>query len=374
MTREEYMNKMRPELEALRNLQNPPRIYVIATGGCSQLQSTLWQIPGASAYLVGAQFPYAQEATRDVLGYTPEHFVDRSTAFALAHKAYYNALAQATPETAVGVGITCSVASLKEHRGQHHAWIALVSRNIETSLHLIYGKSTGEQSRLEDDFHIEVATLSLILNVCAKTRVQDPADYEASRKALLSYPFIATRGDRYTSVQGANSDIVFLPGSFNPPHVGHANLAKAAQLRSGRRVVYTIVVDPVHKAHLTVPEMIVRMRAMTPGAELLFTESDPLFIDKARKYPGAAFAIGADTCDRFLDPKWTPGRTVEDMLHEFMQLGTKFYVSSRLVGDRYMNVHEVIQKRGVDNNFLSLFWHVDVPRIDISSTQLRERV
>lgn len=369
MTRDEYINKMRPELEALRDLPTPPRIYVIATGGCSRLQSTLWQIPGASAYMVGAQFPYATEATQEVLGFTPEHFVSPETAFALAHKAYYHALSSGRPETALGVGITCSAASLKEHRGEHHAWIAVVTSNIETSLHLMYGKAAGEQARLEDDFHIEVAALSLILNVCAKTRVQDPADLEASRKVWFDHPIhtVFARHD-IKHADTAGKDVLFVPGAFNPVHEGHKNLVSAAAQASRLLPILSITANPPHKSHLTVPEMIAKVRHLRN--HVVYFNQDPLFIDQARRFPGCSFAIGADALDRMLDPKWCP---VSPMLAEFNKLGTRFYVGPRLIGNAYVSAEDVLRKYDVDNNDRGLFQSVEVPRLDISSTQLREQ-
>src|SRR5437868_733533 len=103
--------QVREDLLELRDSKEPPQIYVIATGGCSRMQSTLWSIPGASDYLVGAEFPYSQKATERVLGYRPDKFVSANTAMALAQVAYTHSLDSNRSQRHVGIGVTCSVAS-----------------------------------------------------------------------------------------------------------------------------------------------------------------------------------------------------------------------------------------------------------------------
>jgi hypothetical protein len=99
----------------------------------------------------------------------------------------------------------------------------------------------------------------------------------------------------------------------------------------------------------------------------VFSQGDPLFIDKARKHPGAHFAIGADTFDRMLNPKWGP---VEPMIAEFRSLGTRFYVAPRVVDGKLMNCGDVCAKW---NTYDWVFEHL--PRfeaVDISSSNIRK--
>ena len=69
---------------------------------------------GSSAYLSGATFPYAPEEQEELLGFMPEHFCSREAAVDLASAAYMKAY-RFGGKKPVGVGITASVASEKEH-------------------------------------------------------------------------------------------------------------------------------------------------------------------------------------------------------------------------------------------------------------------
>ncbi len=369
------------DLVDLRDMKEPPQVFVVATGGCSRLQSTLWELPGASSFMVGAEFPYNQGATEEVLGYLPEKWVCPETAAALAQAAYLRALSSKQPGKRVGVGITCSVTSLREHRGDHRVCVVAISDDKSVQSSYVLPKTVKDynhslevaQAREYDDLVSEVIALKCLFAV---TRggdfVQGPEGffledaYDLNRKVFMSRPFISATGRREDADIGMRNETCFVPTAANPLHEGHVSLLKKVGQLSSRDMVFNITVNPPHKPSLTTQEMLVRMRGMR-GHDVLFSENDPLFIDKARNYPACAFAIGADAFDRMLDPKWCP---VEPMLKEFECLGTKFYVRGRLVGDEFREMHEILEARKVPWEYWHLFRAVP-GRYDISSTQLR---
>jgi len=360
-------------LEKLRDSAVPPRVYVIATGAGSSIQQKLWRLPGASKYLVGAQFPYACEATQEVLGFKPDHFVSVETAIALAQRAYYHALAAKRPGAAVGLGMTCSVASLEEHRGEHRIITAVVTDNVCLYEEFPLKKGVGKKTRADDDEAAEGTALAMLATALGQTVNEDiaPVDGQAlGRKVWFERPLHVHGACSGVPLNGTpkrpGARLLFVPGAFNPLHEGHENLIHAAKLTSGREPILSITANPPHKPHLTVPEMIAKVRHLKDHA--VYFNQDPLFIDQARRFPGAAFAIGADAMHRMLDPKWCP---VEPMLEEFKQLDTKFYVSSRLVGTEYMDSLEVLRAHNMSLKYVGMFHGVEVPRLDISSTQIR---
>jgi len=103
--------------------------------------------------------------------------------------------------------------------------------------------------------------------------------------------------------------------------------------------------------------------------KVVFTQNDPLFIDKARRFPGASFLIGADSVERLLDPRWYGGKSeaVIDMLSEFERLGTRFYVFGRDSGNGMVRMSDI----PVIGHFKSLFIEMPDNKFKISSSQLR---
>lgn len=102
------------------------------------------------------------------------------------------------------------------------------------------------------------------------------------------------------------------------------------------------------------------------GHDCLFTQDDPLYMDKARRFPGRSFLVGADALARLLDLRW--GHEVEPMLEEFARLGTTFRVNGRLVDGEYLTPEALIAR--VPARFHALFVPV-AGRWDLSSTDVR---
>ena len=192
--------------------------------------------------------------------------------------------------------------------------------------------------------------------------------------------YVRANGSREPLAAVDNTKTLFFPGAFNPPHEGHFSAAQVTQEtlavkeHQSRRVVFSTTVNPPHKAALSTAEVLQRAKLMK-GHDFLVTENDPLYIDKARKFPGAYFVMGADAMDRMLDPKW--GVPVRPMLNEFSDLGTRFLVPGRLVQLPLCN--EFLTCGKVMGNHMAevlgkslLFVPVDF-RHDLSSTEVRAK-
>ena len=145
---------------------------------------------------------------------------------------------------------------------------------------------------------------------------------EAELHAMLYRRPVFGPGDWREKTLGMEGcDLVLLPGSFDPCHEGHQMIADAVERQYGRRVAYAITADPVHKPSLRAVDLLDRIASIRLGAgrtrTLVLTERDPLFIDKARQFPGAGIALGVDALVRMLDPAWGPN--VGEMLEAFVR-------------------------------------------------------
>jgi nicotinic acid mononucleotide adenylyltransferase len=157
-----------------------------------------------------------------------------------------------------------------------------------------------------------------------------PAALDRLATHILANPVFLHQGDRLANLEdvaGLN-DLVLLPGNFNPLHDGHVGMTDIIESVTGKRVVFEIDIHQPHKPAIPPADVLQRAaRINGRGVDLLVTENLPLYIDKARRYPGVGFAIGADAALRMLDPKWGPN--VDEMIGEFFRLGTRFYVFDR---------------------------------------------
>lgn len=160
------------------------------------------------------------------------------------------------------------------------------------------------------------------------------------------------------------SEPLLYPGSFNPLHIGHTRLLRVAEQLSGRTGLLELSVKNVDKPELDYAEVERRLDLIFEPAVLTCA---PTFIEKARHFPGAWFALGYDTAIRLIDPKYHPD--VSAVLREFQSLETKFIVAGRL----HNTVFQSLKNIKIPKEFEELF--IPVPeelfREDISSTELR---
>ena len=337
---------------ALRELRPTPKVFVAAMGAGAGVQASLWGVPGSSAFLVGAAFPYAAHETERFLGFRPARFCDEDAAVELAIAAYLRAreatLAESvgTPTKArvVGLGLTASVASLVPHRGDHRVFVATLCERGATVWSARLPKGTGEAQRsIDGQLADRLGVHALLAAVGIGGEDGSAPGVEVSRRELpeaelhaMLYrrPVFGPGDSRETILGTERCDLVLLPGSFDPCHGGHKMIADAVERQYGRRVSYAVTADPVHKPGLRTVDLLDRVASIRLGGDrtrtIVLTERDPLFIDKARQFPGAGIALGVDALVRLLDPCWGP--SPGEMLEAFRALGTRFYVVGRSVG------------------------------------------
>lgn len=295
-------------------LDDERSIYIICSGAGAGIQKRLWEIPGISKVLVGSEFPYGN--SDELLGFKPNKYVCEKTAIEFAMKAYYKACKYGT--NPIGLGLTASVASLVEHRGEHKICCAIMDNNGCKVYERVIEKGVGEIARLADGNLADMIGISALHGANGFTVVDEGQLLEI----FMEHPLFLPDGRRESYEAGSiGSDLgVIFPGAFNPPHAGHFYLGDKYN------ATYSITIDSVHKGKISVADCLRRARGLA-GRNVLFSLGDPLYIDKARNHPGETFIIGIDAYRRMMDIKW--GVDIGEMLKEFGELGVKFLVSDR---------------------------------------------
>ena len=384
---------MKNVFEHLRDMgSEAPRLYINATGAGAGLQRLVWDVPGISNFFVGARMPYDTAETAELLGFTPDvgprgkpEYVTEKVAVDLAMTAYMKAWAPG--RRAVGLGMTCSVASQVAHKhGDHRIIAAVFGDEFCWVASVVIPKGAGAEQRAKDgelSDHIaqellaflvgpNVGSLGWHLPGCEIT-LHEGSDL--ARERLFARPLFWADGTRAHVSDIDPSKAIIFASALNPPHPGHFGAAEAAaqatakELGQARKVIFATTATHPTKPALSTAECLRRARMMK-GRSFLVTEGDGLYIDKARRFPGAVFAMGADAARRLVDPQWGP---VKDHMAEFKRLGTRFMVSRRREGDEVLRIGRILHDNwDVAGGFTSLFTDVDF-QLDISSTQLREQ-
>lgn len=349
-------------------------LHLICTGAGAGLQDRLWNIPGASSFLSGAAFPYAPAETDRLIGFTPKQYCSEETAIDLASQAYMRAFSFGGKKP-VGLGLTASVTSDRPHRGDHRVHICVITDDKVLGYSSViekHNKVEAPQARYLDGRLCNDMAFLLLTEALFGPATELSANgtdwTEKAFERFYAHPYFTTEGKRLPE---APKKKVLMPGAYNPPHEGHHGVAAAVEAVADLPVVYTVTADNPHKGQLSVQDLLKRAR-MLRGKNRLFTRGDPLYIDKARMFLDTPIAMGADALERMLDPKW--GADPEQMLYEFAQLGTRFYVSARPVNGKVLTLGEVLTATPYDADLLSeLFF--EVPGVwEASSTEIRAKV
>ena len=353
-------------------------VHVIATGAGAGLQQLLWEIPGSSAYLSGASFPYDQSETEELLGFKPtDSFCSEEMAIDLASAAYMKAY-KFGGKKPIGLGLTASVASEKVHRGDHRYHVCLITDDKSETGHDTLNKGVGQSDRENDGYRIDSDCFLLLRrNIAPDSNGANPPPTEdataKARARFFAHPYFLPSGQRERTIADARKGrIALMPGAYNPPHEGHHGMAEAYEKLVYAHVVYNVCATPPHKDMLSVQDLLKRAKLLR-GKDVLFSQGDPFYLDKARLYPNTPMLLGADAMVRLLDPKW--GMEITPMLEEFDSLNTRFAIAGRTVNGKYTTVLDIIDSLTLDQR--ARFDHLfdEIPgKWDVSSTEIRNKV
>jgi hypothetical protein len=164
--------------------------------------------------------------------------------------------------------------------------------------------------------------------------------------------------------------LALLPGSFNPLHRGHVELAAVAAARLGVPVHFELSIANVDKPDIPAAVAERRVAQFTAIGPVWLTRA-ATFEAKAALFPGAAFVLGWDTAVRLIDPRYYAGESARDAaLRRMRDAGCRIVVGGRLDTAGTFRIWE----RGLaPEEFEPLFMCLSEGdfRVDESSTALR---
>jgi hypothetical protein len=327
--------------------------------------------------------PYSQQSLEAFLGERPAQSCSPETARRMALRARDRAAWLAPGLTVAGVGCTASLASDRPKQGPHRFHVAIVvgQRVVTRSLVLAKGKRdrAGEEevlagvllNAMAEAFAIRSRAEVLLLEGEAET-IDPGADIDPLVE-LLSGKLTAVCAEADGRLNpDAPRPAALLPGSFNPLHRGHRELAACAARRLAQAVAFELSVHNVDKPDLDAEEVRRRAVAFAWHHSLWLTRA-PTFAEKAERFPGCWFVVGVDTAARIIDPRYYGGpESMMQALARIRDVGCRFLVGGRAdAAGRFLGLEHLTLGEG----FAGLFEAIpsDEFRVDLSSTELRPK-
>ena len=374
--------------EVISQLHGTPHKSVLAVAGAgSSAMSWLLGVSGASRTILETLVPYGRFSMIDLVGQEPAQYVSPENANNMALAAYRRGLVLREDDSpVVGVACTATIATDRPKRGDHRACIATWDEQGVTNYNLVLDK--GKRDRVGEEEVVSRLLLQAMSRAYGVEAVIDIGFTEAEHpdvssvrhasaiRRLLSGEVglvIAERsGEMVPFESGKAGPFAVLPGSFNPLHLGHEQMAAIAGEITGLEVVYELAVLNVDKPPLEEEEILRRLNGLEGKATVALTRT-PTFRLKAEHFPKSVFIIGWDTMIRIIDPKYY-GNSEQAMLTalaEIWALGCRFLVAGRQVDGSFRTLADVAIPQG----FQPLFEAIPESqfRADISSTALRQR-
>ncbi|RME79252.1 MAG: hypothetical protein D6784_01050 [Chloroflexi bacterium] len=375
-----------PQLaDLITAIHQTPRMVVLEFAGAgAQALAWLHSIGGSSRTILEAVDHYAAASLIEAVGFSPERFTSAEVARGLATRAYIRA-GQLAPEgtPVAGIGCTATIATDRLKWGDHRCCVTACDERGLATVSLTLTK--GARTRQQEEELVSLLIVRAVASTCGLENLPplpllpgeqlreafQPTDLLV-RLLAGDMAWVAVLPDGREVVGETWPGLALLSGAFNPLHDGHRLLARVAGDLLGQEVYFELPLINADKAPIS-PQEARRRTAQFAGYAPVILTRLPLFSQKAQIFPHSVFILGVDTVERLVQPRFYHNSPAE-MLASFQTIraaGCRFLVAGRVRDGRFITLKDVPLPESVRDLFDEI--PEDRFRVDISSTQLRER-
>lgn len=389
--------------EDIKKIHNSEYECVIAcSGGGTCVLPLLLNGGGGSKTLLEAIVPYSKESFDDFMGCKVNQYCSESAAIKLAMRSFEKAkkYSKKTISKIIGVGCTCALKKTNEERENrvYKIYVATQTFSENRVLSLEVRKDNPEflKRRLEQE---NIAGKMIIYALSAACGIPFSIDSSISRfinrrsvvapttlTNIIHYntdpmPFDPKKG--WKTIPYYDPHVIF-PGSFNPLHNGHLEMAELAYEYLDRGssseggIDFEISVSNINQPNIDYFDLMNRVSIFGRASNMphvgnMWITNAPTFVDKARLFPNAYFIVGIDTIEKISNVKnYRFDAQIRDFTYNiFKKKNIRFLVFSRMIEDKIKTLNDI----RVPKKLKELCIEIDNDRrffSQMSSSELRE--
>jgi len=331
------------------------KAIISCTGGGSQSLGWLLGGGGGSNTLLEAIVPYSKNSFENFLGCRIEKFCSADTARKMAMKSFQKARKYSSEniENIIGLGCCCSLRKDKERKGRkHRVFIGVQTFDYTVTYEMEMGNEIFTRPNQE------LITAKFILFALAKACFVDvdllefKGMYTISRKTvprvlknIIHYGGGAVAIDNQGKPISTYIPRVVFPGSFNPIHEGHIEVAKIAyKFLDSTPIDLEVSVSNVDKPPLNYHDIDQRLHfSHIDEVRNLWITNAPTFVEKSRLFPRCCFLVGGDTIERIGKLKYyelNPNKR-DEAFGAFEKNKNQFLVFERLINGESKSLQNI---------------------------------
>lgn len=403
-----------------RLLDSGNHFSIICAGAGGSAAAALMSVPGCSNALVEAQFPYHHCISTQLLDYRPRSFVSSPVAVSFAQAAFNRCEAVLnTSQSIIGIGGSAALSTNRQRRGRNSAFISSWSSSGLTNYHVSFGTidRARQESIVTNTILVALASAAMVkhddLDLMLPPMITEVADSDNDVDVRIcrsftpqsKHPLDALLDGEVESVcynRNGSAKVsglppyvaedvapelthnLLYPGSFNPLHWGHTELARTASTVVQRAldssttkrpvsITYEVAISRVGKQDLSRQDLYEHVQQFTSQGHRVAVTTAKLFVDKARLFPHHGLVVGIDTVVRVLDPQYygNSRTAMIDAMKFIRSHKCYFVVGGRLRGETWVDLNGVHIPEEVRDMFIPI--PKELFRVDISSTEIRKR-
>lgn len=338
-------------------------LYLAAAGGGQSFFHHFMAVSGSSGTILGGNIPYSKAQLIKFCNKSIDKFCCADTALLMATKSYQEIVVPMITGL-LGIGITSSLTYDNERANrQHKSYIAIHTHEFSLICEINFNDGT---TRDEQEFMICEVLLELI-HVIAIYNILDINIHHSKGSVDVKY---VTRSSflELKDIPSTENLIALYPGSFNPYHDGHYQMASIAENQLKINVIHEITTRNADKGfinYIDLKNRVDSIHKINPNASVVISD-ESTFVGKINIVKqldrSIVVVLGSDTWNRISNPKY--GYDTTELLHWFKTNNATFMVFNRTTNPQSTD----------DNPLQELLLHCDeASQFDnpISSTNIR---